>query len=223
MDSDTRPTYGVAQALMSRVFAWMSVAVGISGVAAVLTAGAQWLYNPTLFFVLFFIQFGLVIGLSAGITRISYAAAQAMFILYALITGITLSSLFTIYTTASIAQVFFIAASMFAVMAIYGAYTKTDLSRYRSLLTMALIGLVISLVVNIFLKSSTLDFITSAVGVLLFCGLTAFDIQRIQQLATTLFERDEMWNKIALIGALQLYLDLLNLFLSLLNLSGKRK
>lgn len=211
--------------LLYRVFAWMAIGVGLSGVTAIFIA-----QNPLLLYRYSFVlpllligQFILVIMLSWRIASLNYATAKIMFMVYAVMSGATLSVIFQQYTTTSIAQVFFIAASMFATMALYGAYTKTNLAQWRNLLYMTLFGLVVALLVNIFLQSSRLDFITAIIGVLLFAALTAFDIQNIQRLAASLFAREEDWNKIALIGALQLYLDFINLFLSLLRLFGRRQ
>lgn len=213
------------KSLLYRVFAWMAAAVGLSGVTAVLLAQFPDLMARTMAFWPFLLiaQLGLVILLSWRISSLSYFTAQVLFVIYAVLMGMSLSVIFMVYTTASIAQIFLIAAAMFAFMAIYGAYTRTDLTQYRSLLFMTLIGLVIAGVVNIFLKSSMLDFITAIVGVLLFSALTAFDIQNIQRFGAYLIERGEDWNKVALLGALQLYLDFINLFLSLLRLFGQRK
>lgn len=212
-------------ALLYRVFAWMALGVGLSGATALFIA-----QNPALLHryaavwpLLLIGQFVLVLVLSWKIMSLSYPVAQLMFIAYAVMSGATLSVIFEVYTWASIAQVFFIAAAMFAVMALYGAYTKTDLAQWRSLLYMTLFGVVIAMLVNIFLKSAMLDFITAIIGVLLFAALTAFDIQNIQRLAQFMLDRGDDWSKIALIGALQLYLDFINLFLSLLRLFGQQK
>ena len=218
-------TYGPAQQLLNRVFAWMTIAVGISGVTALVIAESKSviMQNPWIFFGLLILQLIIVVVLSSRILSLSYPTAQVLFIGYSILSGATLSLIFAQYTYASIVQVFFIAAGMFGGMAVYGAYTKTDLTQYRSLLTMTLWGLIIAMVVNIFLGSSTLDFITAIIGVLLFSALTAFDIQNIQKLAMYLLGREEDFNKIALIGALQLYLDFINLFLFLLRMSGDRR
>lgn len=214
-----------AQMLLYRVFAWMAAAVGVSGVTAIFVA-----QNPTILTqypialpLLLIGQIVVVLLLSWRIMSLSYGAAQLLFLLYSIMTGATLSFIFAVYTTSSIAQVFFIAASMFATMAIYGAYTKTDLTKYRSILFMTLVGVVIAMLVNIFMRSSAFDFAIAIISVFLFSALTAFDIQNIQKLANYLLARDEDWNKIALLGALQLYLDFVNLFLSLLTLFGKRR
>jgi FtsH-binding integral membrane protein len=219
------PTASSVKNLLYRVFAWMSAAVGISGLTAIALAQYPDLLAKAIaaWPILLIAQLGIVIILSWRIMTLSYFTAQVLFIIYAVLMGATLSVIFLVYTTQSIAQVFIIAAAMFAAMALYGAYTRTDLAQYRSLLFMTLVGLVIAGLVNIFLKSSMLDFVTAVVGVLLFSALTAFDIQNIQKLAGYLIEQGEDWNKIALLGALQLYLDFINLFLSLLRLFGQRK
>ena len=211
--------------LLYRVFAWMAFGVGLSGATALFVA-----QNPALLTryaavlpLLLIAQLVVVIVLSWRIMSLSYPVAQMMFALYAIMSGATLSVIFSVYTTASIVQVFFIAASMFATMAIYGAYTKTNLAQFKNLLFMTLFGLVIAMVVNMFLHSSLVDFVTACVGVLLFAALTAYDIQNIQRLGAYLLARNEDLNKIALLGALQLYLDFINLFLSLLRLFGKRQ
>ncbi len=212
-------------ALLYRVFAWMALGVGLSGATALFLAqNPELLHRYAAVWPLLLIgQFVLVLVLSWKIMSLSYPVAQLMFIAYAVMSGATLSVIFEVYTWASIAQVFFIAAAMFAVMALYGAYTKTDLAQWRSLLYMTLFGVVIAMLVNIFLKSAMLDFITAIIGVLLFAALTAFDIQNIQRLAQFMLDRGDDWSKIALIGALQLYLDFINLFLSLLRLFGQQK
>jgi FtsH-binding integral membrane protein len=216
---------GSASFLLYRVFAWMSVGVGLSGATAIFVAQNPELltrYSVVLPFLLI-AQLALVVVLSWRIMSLSYPVAQMMFIVYAIMSGATLSVIFTAYTKTSIVQVFFIAASMFATMAIYGAYTKTNLAQFKNLLFMTLWGVLIALLINIFLKSALVDFVTAIVGVLLFAALTAYDIQNIQRLSAYLLARDEDWNKVALLAALQLYLDFINLFLSLLRLFGKRQ
>lgn len=225
MEDNMTTTDQLTQSLLYRVFGWMSIAIGISGVTAwLLSAYSQTLMmSPWTFFALFLVQMTIVIVLSSQILTLSYAAAQLLFILYAITTGATLSVLFIVYSLPSLAQTFFIAASMFATMAIYGAYTKTDLSSLRSILMMTLWGLIIALLINLFVQSTFLDMITALVGVVLFSLLTAFDVQNITTLIKFLSDRREEVRKIAIIGALQLYLDFINLFLSLLRFGGKRQ
>lgn len=225
MEQNVEQFYGAARSLLYRVFAWMSVAVGISGLTALAIAQSRpaLMQSPWAFFALFIVQLVIVIVLGQRIATLNYATAQLLFIIYSVASGATLSVIFLVYTTASITQVFFIAAGMFVSMALYGAYTKADLSQWRSLLMMMLWGMLIALIVNIFLKSAAFDFVLAVIGVVLFSLLTAYDIQNIQRMSAYLLARNEDFNKIALLGALQLYLDFVNLFLSLLRIFGKER
>ena len=168
-------------------------------------------------------EFALVIGISAAINRLSLATATLMFVAYSVINGAMLSSIFMIYTAASIASVFFITAATFAVMALIGYTTKTDLTSVGKLLFMALIGLVIATIVNMFIGSSTLTMICSYVGVLIFVGLTAYDSQKIKNMLMQAPDAGESSQKLALLGALTLYLDFINLFIYLLRIFGDRR
>ena len=168
-------------------------------------------------------EFALVIGISAAINRLSLATATLMFVAYSVINGAMLSSIFMIYTAASIASVFFITAATFAVMALIGYTTKTDLTSVGKLLFMALIGLVIATIVNMFIGSSTMTMICSYVGVLIFVGLTAYDSQKIKNMLMQAPDAGESSQKLALLGALTLYLDFINLFLYLLRIFGKER
>lgn len=168
-------------------------------------------------------EFALVIGISAAINRLSLATATLMFVAYSVINGAMLSSIFMIYTAESIASVFFITAATFAVMALIGYTTKTDLTSVGKLLFMALIGLVIATIVNMFIGSSTLTMICSYVGVLIFVGLTAYDSQKIKNMLMQAPDAGESSQKLALLGALTLYLDFINLFIYLLRIFGDRR
>lgn len=168
-------------------------------------------------------EFALVIGISAAINRLSLATATLMFVAYSVINGAMLSSIFMIYTAASIASVFFITAATFAVMALIGYTTKTDLTSVGKLLFMALIGLVIATIVNMFIGSSTMTMICSYVGVLIFVGLTAYDSQKIKNMLMQAPDAGESSQKLALLGALTLYLDFINLFIYLLRIFGDRR
>ena len=168
-------------------------------------------------------EFALVIGISAAINRLSLATATLMFVAYSVINGAMLSSIFMIYTAASIASVFFITAATFAVMALIGYTTKTDLTSVGKLLFMALIGLVIATIVNMFIGSSTLTMICSYVGVLIFVGFTAYDSQKIKNMLMQAPDAGESSQKLALLGALTLYLDFINLFIYLLRIFGDRR
>lgn len=210
---------------MVKVFMWMAGALALSAGASLAvvhspTILSAILTNTWLLFGLLIAQLALVIGISGFIDRMSYPVAATLFVLYAVLTGITLSSIFVIYTTASIASTFVVAAGMFGAMALYGATTGNDLTTVGSIGRMVLVGLILALLVNIFLQSPILDLITAIVGVVLFAGLTAYDMQRIQLLMGRLIGQRELASKAALLGALTLYLDFLNLFLSLLRIMG---
>ena len=213
--------------LMRKVYVWMTLALVITGFTAYGVAtspGVQQAIftNQILFWGLIIAEFALVIGVSAAINRLSLATATLMFILYSVINGALLSSIFLIYTASSISTVFFITAGTFATMALIGYTTKTDLSSIGKYLFMALIGLVIATFVNFFIKSSGFDYILSYIGVLIFVGLTAYDSQKIKQMLLQAPDAGEGAQKIALLGALSLYLDFINLFLYLLRIFGRR-
>ena len=214
--------------LMRKVYVWMSLALAITGFTAYGVATSpgimQAIYtNQILFWGLIIAEFALVIGVSAAINKLSLATATLMFILYSVINGALLSYIFILYTASSISTVFFITAGTFAAMAVVGYTTKTDLSSLGKILLMALIGLIIATVVNVFVKSSGFDMILSYVGVLIFVGLTAYDSQKIKQMLLQAPDAGESAQKVALLGALSLYLDFINLFIYLLRIFGKRE
>lgn len=214
--------------LMRKVYVWMTMALVITGFTAYGVATSpgilQAIYsNQILFWGLVIAEFALVIGVSAAINRLSLAMATLMFVLYSVINGALLSFIFLAYTASSIATAFFITAGTFAVMAFIGYTTKTDLTSMGKILMMALIGLIIATVVNLFIKSSGFTLILSYVGVLVFVGLTAYDSQKIKQMLLQAPDAGEGAQKLALLGALSLYLDFINLFLYLLRIFGKRE
>ena len=192
------------------------MALAITGVTAFGVASSPNLLalifsSKLLFFGLIIAELALVILLTARLQKLSLTTATLVFVLFAVINGVTLSSIFVIYTMASIAQTFFICSATFGVMAVYGYTTKRDLSSMGKLLFMALIGLIIATVVNIFMRSSGLDMAISYIGVLVFVGLTAWDTQKIKLMLANAEDMGEGAQKIALIGALSLYLDFINL------------
>ncbi len=214
-------------ALMRKVYVWMTLALAITGICAYGVATSpsllQMIYgNSTMIWVLLLAELGLVFYTTARIDRLSLSTATTLFIIYSALNGVTLSSIFVVYSMTSIAKVFFITAGTFAAMALYGYTTKTDLSRIGNILFMALIGLVIATVVNIFLKSAMFDLILSYVGVAIFVGLTAWDSQKIKRMLAMQTDMGEVAQKYALMGALTLYLDFINLFLYLLRIFGNR-
>lgn len=214
--------------LMRKVYVWMTLALVITGFTAYGVANSpgilQTIYsNQILFWGLIIAEFALVFGVSAAINRLSLTTATLMFILYSVINGALMSYIFLAYTASSITTVFFITAGTFGVMALIGYTTKTDLSSMGKILFMALIGLVIATLVNIFIKSDGLTLILSYVGVLIFVGLTAWDSQKIKQMLLQAPDAGEGAQKLALLGALTLYLDFINLFIYLLRIFGRRE
>lgn len=215
--------------LFKNVYAWMALALVVTGLTAYYVAN-----SPTIRGMIFgsgaaliglcIAQFALVIGLSAAINKISFTAAGIMFVVYSILTGITLSSILLVYTSESVALTFFVTAGTFGAMALYGTVTNKDLSGMGSILFMALIGLIIASVANWFFHSSGLAMIISYAGVLIFVGLTAYDAQKIKNMLSVYgSEVNEASMKIALMGSLELYLDFINLFLHLIRILGSRR
>jgi FtsH-binding integral membrane protein len=224
---------------MLRVYNYMAAGLAITGIvafvisqAAVVTNGTgdivglseigQTLFLSPLKWVVMLAPLGFIFFLGARMQRMSLSAAQTTFWLFAAIMGVSMATIFLIYTGASVARVFFIAASIFASMSIYGYTTKKDLSGWRSFLFMGLFGIVIAMIVNIFMQSSALHFAISAIGVLVFTGLTAYDTQKIKEIYYA-GDSAEVSGKKAIMGALRLYLDFINLFIMLLSLFGQRR
>lgn len=213
-------------ALMRKVYVWMALALALTGLTAYGIANNTNLAftlisNRALFWGIAIAEFALVVFLSARIQKLSLSTATLSFLLYSVLNGVTMSIIFLAFTASSIATTFYITAGTFGVMAVYGYVTKTDLSKWGNILRMALLGLIVALVVNIFLHNSMLDLIISGIGVVLFTGLTAYDSQKIKTALALQEYPDENAQKIALIGALNLYLDFINLFLYLLRFFGR--
>jgi len=219
--------------LITALAAWAISGLAVSDVATAypisantyLTDFGYAIYASPLKWVIMFAPLAFVFGLSAAVNRMSAATAQVVFYLFAAVMGLSLSSIFLVYTGSSIAQVFLITAIAFAGLSLYGYTTKKDLSGFGTFLMMGLIGLIVAMVVNIFLQSDAMTFAISAIGVLIFAGLTAYDTQRIKttylQMAHT---GDQEWlGKAAIMGALSLYLDFINMFIMLLSLFGSRE
>ena len=219
----------VLGAVLRRVYSWMALGLFITaGIAAVVSASPLFQVlagQPLIFFGLLIAELALVIGLSWGIRRISTTTAISLFLIYAALNGLTLSTLFVVYTLGSVAYTFLASAATFGVMSIIGYTTKIDLSKMGSFLLMGLIGLVIAMVVNIFWANSTLAWIVTFAGVILFLGLTVFDTQRIKRMTAISLQQgnDEFAARLGILGALSLYLDFINLFLFLLRLGGRRR
>ena len=212
---------------ISAVYGFMAVALVITAAVAYYVSTTPAIYtlffgNPVLLFLLFIGQLALVIGLAIALPRLNFGTALAMFFLYAISVGLTLSAIFLVYELGSIYQTFVVTAGMFGIMCIYGYFTKSDLTAIGNIAIMALLGLILSMLVNMFLRSEQFDYIISAIGVLVFTVLTAYDTQKIKRLGQQLLDH-EMLNKVAILGALTLYLDFINLFLFLLRFMGKKR
>lgn len=212
-------------ALMRKVYLWMTLALVITGFTAFGIASNPGIAyaivtNRLLFWGLVIAEFGLVIGISGAINKLSAVTATLLFVLYSIVNGATLSVIFMAYTMSSIASVFFITAGLFGVMAFIGYTTKTDLTSIGKILFMALIGIILATIVNLFVGSSMLNIIVSYIGVVIFTGLTAYDSQKIKNMLYNADSMDEGMQKIALLGSLTLYLDFINLFLMLLRIFG---
>ena len=215
-------------ALMRKVFVWMTLALAITGLTAYGVATSPALLSlifssKVTFFGLIIAEFALVFAISGAINRLSLSTATLLFILYSVVNGATLSTIFFAFSVATIGKVFFITAGTFGAMTLVGYTTKTDLTSMGKLLFMALLGIIIASVVNMFVASSGLDLILSYVGVLVFVGLTAYDTQKIKQMCQSAPDAGESTQKLALIGALSLYLDFINLFLYLLRIFGNNR
>lgn len=233
VSTNTRPYEIVSESayakLMRNVYLWMALALVVTGMSAYYVA-----HSPAIQQVIFSSQivfWGLIIGelalvfaLNAMINRISFTTAGLMFVGYSLMNGVLLSSIFVVYTDESIASVFLITAGTFGAMAIVGSFIKKDLSAVGRIFIMALIGIIIATVVNMFLKSDGLTMILNYLGVLVFVGLTAYDAQKIKMMLQAHgTAMNESTMKIALLGSLSLYLDFINLFLYLLRIFGARR
>jgi FtsH-binding integral membrane protein len=226
------------RAHMIRVYNYMAAAVGVTGVVAWLTfqmaattnaAGqltltplGQALFGSWMVFVLMLAPLALVFYLSFRIDRLQAGTARALFFVYAALLGVSLATIFMAYTETSITRVFFISAAAFGALSLYGYTTQRDLSGMGSFLIMGLFGVIIASLVNLFLKSSAMDFIISIVGVLVFAGLTAWDTQKIKEMYDPM-DDGSVGGRKAVMGALSLYLDFINLFLMLLRLVGDRR
>lgn len=214
--------------LMRKVYLWMTLALIITGFSAYYVATTPAVLslvytNGVVLWGLIIAELIMVMVLSAAINKLSLTTATILFVLYSVLNGVTLSFVFLLYTMESIVNVFFISAGTFGAMALYGYFTKKDLTSWGRILFMALIGLIIASLVNIFVHSSGLSLIVSYVGVLVFVGLTAYDSQKIKQMMLQAPDASESMLKLALLGALTLYLDFINLFLYLLRILGSSK
>lgn len=218
-------TQSMVSSLFKSLYMQMAAALTVTGLTAYFLSQSEafinYLFtNPSLVWICLFAELGVVIWLSARVMHMSMGSATLLFILYSVLTGVTFSTLFLVYDLGTIATTFFTTAGTFFVMSLVGYVTKMDLSRVGNVLYMMLIGLVIATVVNIFVASSTLYWVITYAGVLIFVGLIAFDTQKIKHLFLEYGSADEVGQKLSLLGALTLYLDFINLFLFLLRIFG---
>ena len=221
-----RTTEDERKKFMSGVYTWMTIALALSGLTALGVASSpvvlRFIFgNELVFFGLIIAELALVMYFSFRVHKMAASTASLVFIIYSILNGITLASIFIVYTKTSIFSVFLISAGMFAAMSIYGRVTKQDLRSAGRYLTMALFGVIIASVVNFFLKSSGLDWLLSLVTVGIFVGLTAYDTQKAYAIAER-SDGSEVFAKASVVMALELYLDFINIFLSLLRLFGKK-
>lgn len=236
MDKYPRPNGSIVQransgiqTYMAQVYGWMSCGLLLTAFIAWYTANTPAVLNVIFssritFFGLIIAQLGLVFVISGMINRLSGMMATTLFMLYSALTGLTLSTIFIVYTTASIGSTFLISAGMFGAMSLYGYTTKRDLSGLGNMLFMGLIGIVLASLVNIWLKSPALTWVVTYIGVIVFVGLTAYDTQKLKNLGEGLDPSDqESFRKYSIVGALTLYLDFINLFLMLLRIFGNRR
>lgn len=212
--------------VLQKVFLYMTGGLVITGITALAVVNITPLLAFALnsYWVWLIAELVLVIFLSARIQKMGSLTATLSFILYSIVNGVTLSTIFLVYTESSIASVFFITAGMFGVTALFGKATKIDLTKFGSYMIMALFGLIIAGIVNIFLGNNMVNLITAVVGVFVFIGLTAYDVQKIKNYSNEIGEdNSENTKKLVIMGALSLYLDFINIFLKLLSIFGKRK
>ena len=212
-------------AFMRGVYGWMAAGLGLTALVSVTVASSpallRMVFNPVALIALVIAELALVVILSARINRLSAGAASGMFLAYSALNGVTLSSIFIVYTATSIASAFFVTAGMFLAMSLYGLITKRDLTSWGSFLFMGLIGIFLAMLVNIFLKSSAMGFIINCIGVLVFVGLTAYDTQRLKDMGDSAPMNDATAiRRGSILGALTLYLDFINLFLFMLRFFG---
>ena len=224
----------VAKTFMSQVFLWMTFAMSVTAITAYLFAGNQSLINSLLNpgtgsltglgWIVTLGPIGFVLLMSFGFQRLSPVAMILLFMTFSVLMGMSLSFILMVYTASSVYQTFAIAGGMFGIMAITGYTTKTDLTKFGSIMFMGLVGLIIAMLINFFLNSSTLEYLISIIGVLVFTGLTAYDVQRLKRIGSGAGEYGAAnARKLSILGALTLYLDFINLFLFLLRFLGDRK
>lgn len=215
------------QRFMVRVYGWMCFALAVTGFTSLFVVHFEPLMNfffmhTAVFIFLLVAEILLVVMLSARVQKMSLFACTLIFMVYSILNGITLAPLFMVYTASSIASTFFIVSGTFAAMSLFGYFTKQDLTKWGNILIMALVGLIIATLVNLFLHSTMVYWITTYVGVFIFIGLIAYDTQKLKEMSALVVEETEETRKMTIMGALSLYLDFINLFIYLLRIFGKK-
>lgn len=224
----------LARSFMSGVFVWMTLAMVVTAITAYVFASSESLIGSLvnmqtgglsmLGWIVTLAPLGFVLLMSLGFQRLSAPVMALLFITFSVLMGMSLSFILLIYTAASVYKTFAVAAGMFGIMAVMGYTTKTDLTRFGSIMIMGLVGIMIAMVVNFFLKSAAMDYVISVLGVLIFTGLTAYDVQKLKRIGMGIgVEGDAVVRKVSILGALTLYLDFINLFLFLLRFLGDRR
>jgi len=229
--SDDRSAASLSQSFLYNVFLWMFAGLLMTASVSYMFASNGALISllvterglSMLGYIVMFAPIGFVLLMSLGFQRLSYVALMVIFMLYSALMGASLSFIFLIYTSNSIFSTFIICAGMFGAMALYGYTTKSDLTKIGNILMMAVFGIIIAGVINMFLKSGVMSYVISMVTVVVFTGLTAYDVQKLKRIGTGVEYGSEIGSKLAIMGALSLYLDFINLFLALLRLFGNRK
>lgn len=230
--SEINQTTSLSRTFMARVFSWMFLALTVTAVTAFI-----WVANPSLMqtlikpegglsmlgWIVMLAPLGFVLLMSFGFQKLSAPLMTLLFIVYSVLMGMSFSFIFLIYEISTIGITFAITAGMFGVMAATGYVTKTDLTKFGSILMMGVIGIIIAMLVNFFLKSETMSYVISVIGVLIFTGLTAYDVQKLKRIGMSIDNGNTVATKMTIMGALTLYLDFINLFLFLLRLFGGRK
>lgn len=213
---------------MHMVYGWMSVGLFVTGACGAYMASdphmiLNLVHNSVLFYGIMIAELGLVLVLSAWVSKMEVSTAKFAFLFYAALTGVSMSVVYLVYTSQSIASTFFLTAGLFGIMSAYGYMTKTDLTTMGNICFMGLIGIILASVVNIWLHSPAIMWATTYIGILIFTGLTAYDSQKIKAMYDASSDGTDIETKSAILGALALYLDFINLFLSLLRATGRRR
>ena len=220
---------------MANVFIWMTVAMAVTALTAYFFASSASLLSSLVNFqtgkmtglgwIVTFAPFAFVLLMSFGYQRLSAPAMTLLFLAFSVLMGMSLSFILVVYTSASVFKTFAVTAGMFGIMSVVGYTTKTDLTRFGSIMMMGLFGIILAMIVNMFMRSGTLDYLISVIGVLIFTGLTAYDVQKLKRIGAgmDMAEGDANVKKLSIMGALTLYLDFINLFLFLLRFLGNRK